>query len=241
MNPKSEIIALYAKQLRVPSFTRYEEVLRQQEQLGYEDFLIAMMKLELASRNANQQKRRIKQAGFSNEKTLEEFDFKRLRHIEEAYVHQLASCDFIRNRQNILMIGNPGSGKSHLSIALGLRACQTGFRVKFTTAATLATMLVEAKDTKELLRLEHQLQKAELLIIDELSYLSFNRHQSELLFKVISDRAEKSSVIISTNLEFSRWTELFENTTLTAAMIDRLTFRSHILNMNNPSYRMDHG
>jgi DNA replication protein DnaC len=241
MNPKNNIIALYAKQLKIPTFTQYQELLRQQEQLGYEDFLIAMMKQELASRSANQQKRRIKQAGFSGEKTLEEFDFKRLRHVEEAYVYQLASCDFIRNRQNVLMIGNPGSGKTHLSIALGLKACQSGFRVKFTTAATLATMLVEARETKELLKLERQLQKADLLIIDELSYLSFNRHQSELLFKVISDRAEKSSVIISTNLEFSRWTELFENPTLTAALVDRLTFRSHILNMNNPSYRMDNG
>ncbi len=234
MNLKAQTIALYAKQLRVPSFTRYEEVLRQHEQLGYEDFLIAMMKQELASRSANQQRRRIKQAGFPSEKTLEEFDLKRLQHVEEAFVHELASCDFIRNRQNILMIGNPGSGKSHLSIALGLRACQNGFRVKFTTAATLATMLVEAKDSKELIKLERKLQKAELLIIDELSYLSFNRHQSELLFKVISDRAEKASVIISTNLEFSRWTELFESPTLTAALVDRLTFRSHILNMNNP-------
>jgi len=214
MNLKAQTIALYAKQLRVPSFTRYEEVLRQHEQLGYEDFLIAIMKQELASRSANQQGRRIKQAGFPSEKTLEEFDLRRLKHVEEAFVHELASCDFIRNRQNILMIGNPGSGKSHLSIALGLRACQNGFRVKFTTAATLATMLVEAKDSKELLKLERKLQKAELLIIDELSYLSFNRHQSELLFKVISDRAEKASVIISTNLEFSRWTELFESPTL---------------------------
>jgi len=102
-------------------------------------------------------------------------------------------------------------------------------------------MLVEARETKELLKLERQLQKADLLIIDELSYLSFNRHQSELLFKVISDRAERSSVIISTNLEFSRWTELFENPTLITALVDRLTFRAHILNMNNPSYRMDKG
>ena len=211
MNAKSEIIALYAKQLRIPSFTQYQEVLRQQEQLDYEDFLIAIMKRELFSRSANQQKRRIMQAGFPSQKTLEEFDFKRLKHVEEAYVHQLASCDFIRNRQNVLMVGNPGSGKTHLSIALGIRACQSGFRVKFATAATLATMLVEAKETMELLKLERQLQKADLLIIDELSYLSFNRHQSELLFKVISDRNERSSVIISTNLEFSRWTELFEN------------------------------
>ncbi len=111
----------------------------------------------------------------------------------------------------------------------------------FKPAATLATMLVEAKDSKELLKLERKIQKADLLIIDELSYLSFNRHQSELLFKVISDRAEKASVIISTNLEFSRWTELFESPTLTAALVDRLTFRSHILNMNNPSYRMENG
>lgn len=241
MNPKSEVIALYAKQLRIPSFTRYQEVLRQQEQLSYEDFLIAMMRQELASQSANQQKRRIKQAGFPVQKTLEEFDFKRLKHVEEAYIHELASCDFIRNRQNVLMLGNPGSGKTHLSIALGIKACQSGFRVKFATAATLATMLVEARETKELLKLERQLQKADLLIIDELSYLSFNRHQSELLFKVISDRAERSSVIISTNLEFSRWTELFENPTLITALVDRLTFRAHILNMNNPSYRMDKG
>jgi DNA replication protein DnaC len=111
----------------------------------------------------------------------------------------------------------------------------------FKPAATLATMLVEAKDSKELLKLERKIQKADLLIIDELSYLSFNRHQSELLFKVISDRAEKASVIISTNLEFSRWAELFESPTLTVALVDRLTFRSHILNMNNPSYRMENG
>lgn len=241
MNIKDEAISLYARQLRLPTFSRYKEVLRRNEQLGYEDFLIAMMKQEIASRSANQQKRRIKQAGFPSEKTLDEFDLKRLKHVEEAFIHELSSCDFIRNRQNILMIGNPGNGKTHLSIALGLRACQNGFRVKFATAATLATMLVEAKDSKELLKLERKLQKAELLIIDELSYLSFNRHQSELLFKVISDRAEKSSVIISTNLEFSRWTEIFENPTLTAALVDRLTFRSHILNMNNPSYRMEHG
>jgi DNA replication protein DnaC len=160
MNPKNELIALYAKQLKIPSFTQYQEVLRQQKQLSYEDFLLSVMKQELASRNLNQQKRRIKQAGFPNEKSLEEFDFKRLKHVEEAYIHQLASCDFIRNRQNVLMIGNPGSGKTHLSIALGLRACQAGFRVKFTTAATLATTLVEAKETRELLKLERQLQKS---------------------------------------------------------------------------------
>ncbi|MEN1762294.1 IS21-like element helper ATPase IstB, partial [Anoxynatronum sibiricum] len=213
MNGKKEIIALYAKQLRIPSFSRYQEILRQSEQVGYEDFLVAMMKQELESRRINQQKRRIKAAGFPHQKTLEELDLNRLLHVEDAFIHELACCDFIRNRQNIVMIGNSGGGKSHTSIALGLKACEAGFRVKFFTAATLATMLVEAKDQRELQKLEKQLKKVELLIIDELSYLSFNRHQSELLFKVISDRAEKSSVMISSNLEFSRWTELFENPT----------------------------
>ena len=241
MNGKKEVIDLYAKQLRIPSFSRYQEILRQHEQVGYEDFLIAMMKQELDSRRINQQKRRIKAAGFPHQKTLDELDLKRLLHVEAAFIHELACCDFIRNRQNVVMIGNSGGGKSHLSIALGLKACEAGFRVKFFTAATLATMLVEAKDQRELQKLEKQLQKVELLIIDELSYLSFNRHQSELLFKVISDRAEKSSVMVSSNLEFSRWTELFENATLITALVDRLTFRSHIMNMNNPSYRMEQG
>lgn len=241
MNGKKEVIALYAKQLRIPSFSRYQEILRQSEQVGYEDFLIAMMRQELDSRRINQQKRHIKAAGFPHQKTLDELDLKRLLHVEDAFIHELACCDYIRNRQNIVMIGNSGGGKSHLSIALGLKACEAGFRVKLLTAATLATMLVEAKDQRELQKLEKQLQKVELLIIDELSYLSFNRHQSELLFKVISDRAEKSSVMVSSNLEFSRWTELFENATLITALVDRLTFRSHIMNMNNPSYRMDQG
>jgi len=241
MNGKKEIIALYAKQLRIPSFSRYQEVLRQSEQVGYEDFLVAMMKQELECRRINQQARRIKAAGFPHQKTFDELDLKRLLHVEAAFVHELACCDFIRNRQNVVMIGNSGGGKSHLSIALGLKACEAGFRVKFLTAATLATMLVEAKEQRELQKLEKQLQKVELLIIDELSYLSFNRHQSELLFKVVSDRAERSSVMITSNLEFSRWTELFENPTLITALVDRLTFRSHIINMNNPSYRMDKG
>lgn len=136
------------------------------------------------------------------------------------------------------MIGNPGRGKTHLSIAIGLRACTQGFRVLFKNAATLSTELCEARDSYQLGKIERALAQADLLILDELSYLSFNRHQSELLFKVISDRSEKSSTIVTTNLPFSRWTELFENTTMVAALIDRLTFRSHVLDMNGDSYRL---
>src|SRR5699024_7413332 len=147
-------------------------------------------------------------------------------------------CGVFQQSENVIMIGNPGRGKTHLSIALGLKACTRGYNVLFKNAATLSTELCEAKDNYHLGKLERTLAKADLLILDELSYLSFNRHQSELLFKVISDRSEKSSTIVTTNLPFSKWTELFENTTMVAALIDRLTFRSHVLDMNGDSYRL---
>ncbi len=171
---------------------------------------------------------------------MDEFDYTRLKNIKEAFVWELATCDYIRKKQNIVMIGNPGNGKSHLSIGLGLKAIKEGYNVKFYTAANLATALIEAQEFKSLGKLEKQLSKADLLILDELSYLSFNRYQSELLFKVISDRSEKASVIVTTNLVFSKWTELFENATMVAALVDRLTFRSHVLDMNGPSFRKNY-
>lgn len=173
-------------------------------------------------------------------KTLDEFDLSRLEHVSESTVRQLASCDFIKQRQNIVMIGNPGSGKTHLSIALGMNACEAGYRVKFYTAVNLAAELAEAVQMNRLSRFEKALNKNELQIIDELSYLTFSRYQSEMLFQVISERSERSSVIITTNLEFSEWTQLFDNEMMLAALIDRVTFRSFVLNMNcSSSYRFD--
>ena len=138
------------------------------------------------------------------------------------------------------MIGNPGSGKTHTAIGLGMKACYAGFNVKFYTAVNLANALAEAIEFHRLSKLEKSLAKVDLLIIDELSYLTFNRHQSEMLFQVISGRSERASVIVTTNLEFSRWTELFETEIMVAALIDRITFRSHILNMNvKDSYRLE--
>nr|WP_305852206.1 ATP-binding protein [Sporolactobacillus inulinus] len=137
------------------------------------------------------------------------------------------------------MIGNPGSGKAHTSIGIGMKACQAGFTVKFYTAAGLANELAEAHQYNRLAKFEKSLSKIDLLILDELSYLTFNRHQSEMLFQVISDRSERASIIVTTNLEFSRWTELFENEIMVTALIDRLTFRSHILDMNvDDSFRL---
>ena len=240
-NLQSQTIELYSKQLRTPVFNQYKDVIRQLDQnQSYEDFLIALMKRELDSRQESTRRRKIKYAGFPYVKTIDELDNSRFEHMTEAFINELASCDFVSKRQNIVMIGNPGTGKTHLSIALGVKACMQGMNVKFYTAANLSNELIEAQDNHKLVRLEKQIAKADLLIIDELSYLTFNRHQSELLFKVVADRAERRSVIVSTNLRFSEWTTMFENQTMVTALIDRLTFRSHVLNMNSDNpYRAE--
>lgn len=241
LNPIKETIKLYAKQLKIPAFTGYEKIVRQLSPGdGYDKFLCEIMKLEVRQRQEAGQRRRIKKAWFPVMKTLDEFQYDRLEHVSASFIWELAACDFIKNRQNIVMIGNPGSGKSHLSIGLGMKACHAGFNVKFYTATNLANALAEALQSHQLSKLEKSLAKIDLLIIDELSYLTFNRHQSEMLFQVISERSERASIIVTTNLEFSSWTDLFENEIMVAALIDRITFRSHILNMNvKESYRLE--
>lgn len=206
MNTTSEMIRLYARQLKIPTFAEYEEILRQADpSADFGTLLLELMKTETASRQENQNKRRLKAAGFPYLKTMDEFDCSQLNEaVSPLFSNELASCQFIRQRQNVVMIGNPGRGKTHLSIALGLKACSQGFNVLFKNAATLSTELCEARDNYRLGKLERTLAKADLLILDELSYLSFNRHQSELLFKVISDRSEKGSTIVTTNLPFSQ-------------------------------------
>lgn len=183
---------------------------------------------------------RLAKAAFPFEKTLDEFQMDRLNSsIFPSFINELASCDFIKKRQNIIMIGPPGRGKTHLSIALGMKACRAGFKVLFKNAAVLSTQLTEAQYPYKLEKLQKAIARADLLILDELSYIRFNRHQSELLFQVISDRSEKKSTIVTTNLPFSKWTDLFENDTMVSALVDRLTFHSHVLDMNGVSYRLE--
>lgn len=240
---EKETIRLFARQLRLPSFNHYEEVIRQMNpEDGYEAFLVRIMKQEAEERALTGRKRRLKAAGFPLYKSMDEFDCSRLAHVSEATIRELGACDFIKARQNIVMVGDPGSGKTHLAIALGMNACQAGFHVRFYTAVNLATELAEAMQNHRLSRFEKSLRKTDLLIIDELSYLTFNRNQSEMLFQIISERSERASVIITTNLAFSDWTQLFENEMMLAALIDRVTFHSHILDMNHGdgeiSYRL---
>ncbi len=227
-------IKLLAKSMKLSSFQRYEQVLRDSidNKQTSEDFLLELLKVEAASRKENKLLRLKRQARFPFEKSLEEFELARLQHVNSTTIYELASCDFIKKKENIILIGNPGTGKTHLSIVIGLKACLNGLKVYFTTASSLATELIEAENEQRLGKLIKQLSKLDLLILDELSYLSFNKYQSELLFQVISERSERGSLVISTNLEFSKWEEFFPDTLLTNALIDRVTFNAHVLNIN---------
>lgn len=240
IDAKEEHIRLLARQLKIPTFANYQDVIRQcKTDAGFSDLLLDLMLSETAARQENQTKRRLKAAAFPFQKTLDDFDMGQLNEsVSPVFLQELASCKFIQERQNVVMIGNPGRGKTHIAIALGIKACLQGYRVLFKNASSLSTELTEARDNYQLGKIERQLDKTDLLILDELSYLSFNKYESDLLFKVLSDRSERTSTIVTTNLPFSKWTELFENTTMVAALVDRLTYRSHVLDMNGSSYRL---
>ena len=236
-----EQIRLYAKQLKLPAFARYSDILRKANPgARFEELLLELMKSETIQRQENQSRKRLRAAGFPFTKTLEELELSRYNgNLSDLFVNELATCKFISEKKNVIMIGNPGRGKTHMAIGLGLKACALGMNVLFKNTATLSTELAEAKDNYALGKLEKRIQRADLLILDEMSYVSFDRSQSELLFKVVSDRSERGSVIVTTNLPFSQWTELFENTAMVAALVDRLTFKSYVLDMNGDSYRLD--
>ena len=240
IDQREEQVKLLAKQMKLPTFANYNDILRQAKPgADFSDLLLDLLMAEAAARQENQTRRRLKAAAFPYQKTLDEFDFTQLnKSVSPVFIQELASCKFIDEHKNIVMIGNPGRGKTHISIALGVKACLQGYRVLFKNAGSLSTELTEARDSYQLGRIERSLDKTDLLILDELSYMSFNKYESELLFKVISERSERASTIVTTNLPFSRWTELFESSTMVSALVDRLTFRSHVLDMSGPSYRL---
>lgn len=236
-----EQIEIYAKQLKIPTFGSYSDVLRQADQKAdFGTLLLELMKKEVEKRQENQRVRLSKQAGFPYTKTLEELDLGKYKgNLTDIFVRELASCQFIKEKRNIVLFGNPGRGKTHLAIGLGLKACEAGQSVLFKNAATLCRELTEARDAYVLGRLEKKIQRMDLLIIDEMGYVSFDRSQSELIFKIVADRSERGSIIITTNLAFSAWTDLFQNSVLVTALIDRLAFKSHLIDMNGESYRLE--
>ena len=181
---------------------------------------------------------RICPAGFPAIKSFDTFDFTAIPSLNKVLALELTRGAFINGRENALAVGNSGTGKTHLALAMGLSACQNGFKVRFTTAAALVNEMIEARDEKRLLRLQKQMARVGLLIIDELGFVPFSKTWAELLFELISQRYECGSILITTNLPFDEWPDVFGSERLTGALLDRLTHHVHILEMNGDSYRL---
>lgn len=203
----------------------------------YEDYLLRLTEQEVAARSANALAARIHAAAFPVAKDFDTYDFSVLPSLPKQRVLELARGDWIEQHFNCCLIGNAGTGKTHIATALGLAACRQGKRVRFFTAAGLVTQLEETQQQHRLDRFLTQLDRAELLICDELGYLSFSRVGAELLFQVFADRYERRSLLITSNLAFGDWGQVFQGERMTAALLDRLTHRCHIFEMNGESYR----
>lgn len=197
-----------------------------------------MIELELIDRERRTVERRIRAAQFPAVKSFDTFDFMTIPSLNKILVLKLARCGYILRRENVIALGNSGTGKSHLALALGLAACLKGFSVAFITAASLVDQLLEARDEKRLLRLQRELQAVKLLIVDELGYMPLPPTGAELLFEVFSQRYEHGSTIVTSNLPFEDWTSVLGSQLLTGALLDRLTHHVSNLAMNGDSYRL---
>ncbi len=202
------------------------------------DYLVVLFEQEVANRETNALRNRISMSRFPVIKGLETFNFLTIEGLNQQTVLHLAeSCDYLNQKENVIFIGPAGVGKTHLAIALGVAACQKGKRVRFYTTAGLINEMVEAKDNHSLNKLQNRMLKFDLIILDELGYVPFIAGGGELLFQFCSERYERGSLIITSNLEFGSWIEVFGNQQMTAALLDRLTHRCHILEIKGESYR----
>jgi DNA replication protein DnaC len=242
MNSKPQTLLLEAqlKKLRLPTFYKYYQELSRQAEKGnftYEQFLPALVEQEVQTREENTRKQRIRQAGFPTPKLLEQFDFTVLPTLNKPLVLKLAQGEYLSKQENVVLLGNSGTGKTHLAIALGMEACKQSKRVLFFTAAELINTLLEAQAQYRLSRVEHRLESQDLLIIDELGYLPLEEKGAKLLFSVFAQRYERGSMIVTSNLPFENWDTIFQDAAMSAALLDRLTHHCHILEINGESYR----
>ena len=238
---QSQMLDHYLQALKLPTMkASYKSQASDSLKLGmtYESFLMQLAEAEVLGRQHRRIQSNIKFAQFPNLKTLESFDFTLLPKLSKQLVLDLATCSYINNFENILLLGSSGTGKTHLATSLGLAACQNGQTVLFKTAAKLVHELMEAYDAKKLLSLQKKLKLVNLLIIDELGYVPFSKTGAELLFEVFSERYERGSMIVTSNLPFEQWPEVFGSDRMTGALLDRLTHHIHILEMNGDSYRL---
>ncbi len=242
MNRVGEQLLLddHLKLLKLPTMLRqYRECARQAREVkeSHESFLLTLTTLELEQRQANQLKRRVQEARFPTLKTLETTDLNKWPDFDPLRFREYLNGDYIAHRENLVLIGKHGTGKTHAAIVLGMEACKRGYRVLFTTAADLVNTLVEARQERSLKNYLARLQKYPLVIIDELGYIPFSPEGAQLLFQVFANRYERGSLLVTSNLAFAQWTTVFGDATLTAALLDRLTHHCLIHEFNWESIR----
>jgi DNA replication protein DnaC len=235
------VIQQQTKQLKLPGIGRaYAGVGRQacEEGWPYEEYLRELLDTELRSRHDRAAERRLREARFPDVKTLDQIDWKVLAGVSRPKILELASCEFVEKAEDVVIAGPVGTGKTHLAIALGVEATRRRCRVVFMRAADMVRDLLEARDARSLGRLHQRLLRASLLIVDELGFVPFERAGGELLFNLLSERHERRSTLVTTNLAFSEWVDVLGDEKLTTALLDRLAHRAHILTTKGPSYRM---
>jgi len=233
-------IRQYTRQLRLPTvggqFLKLaEEAVKQKH--GHVAYLEALLGVEVEERERNAVARRIQEAKFPKVKTLEDFHFEEAPHLPAAQIRKLAEGGYLSRSEPIIFLGDTGTGKTHMATGLAVEACRQRKRVRFTTAAELVNELIEAKNQSELNRITNRWLRYELIVIDEMAYVAMPESAVELLFQVISGRAERAAVIVTTNLPFSEWNTMFPNARLCKAMLDRLTDQAHIIDTGKESYR----
>jgi DNA replication protein DnaC len=231
----------HLKVLKLPTFlAEYEKVARESAADGIDHprYLLRLAELELIERERRLVDRRIRAAKFPATKSLDTFDFMAIPGLNKMLVLELARSEYVVRNDNVIALGPSGTGKTHVALGLGLAACQKGFSVLFTSTASLVNRLMEARDSRQLARLQAQLASVKLLIIDELGYVPLSPTGAELLFEVFSQRYERGSTIVTSNLPFEEWTSVLGSERLTGALLDRLTHHVHILEMNGESYRL---
>lgn len=235
------LLEYYLKKLKLPTILREYQSMAAKCRADRSDFvtyLLRLFELESIEREQRSADRRVKAAKFPVVKTIDTFDFKAQPSINETLVRELISGEYIEKRENLLLIGNPGTGKTHLACSLGFAACAQGYKVRFYTTTQLVTHLLEKREERALERFQKQLANHHLIVLDELGYVPFSKAGAELLFDVVSHAYERTSLIVTTNLPFEEWMEVMGSERLTGALLDRLTHRVHILEANGESYRL---
>jgi len=231
----------YLKKLKLPTILREYQTMAAvctKERCDYSSFLLRLVERESLDRQKRAAERRVKNARFPVIKTLDTFDFGLQPSINEKLVRELMTGEYLDRKENILLVGNSGTGKTHLASSLGFAGCMQGRKVRFFTVKALVTHLLEMTEQRQLERTLRQFERHDLLILDEFGYVPFSKTAAELLFEVVSRAYERQSLMITTNLPFESWTEVLGCERLTGALLDRLTHRVHIMEANGPSYRL---